>query len=344
MMTDEWKFSELLTPIAGEQPCGENLEDSLLLASFDAYRVFGQMVPFDKPPDWREIRRNAAEALQKSRDYRLLAHLASASLWIDGPRPFLSLLNVAAHWLENYWSSVYPLIDDDAILRKNAINCFADRIAVIDGLRRLPLVKHPQLGAFAMREIELILGTREPGESETEERDAAQLSAAFAATDVAEVQALHSEVAAAVNALGRIETKMREEGGAEAAPAFDALLAQLRQIERVITDQLSQHPGAPAGQSGAGTDPSTNESVSAAAPARNNSSGGLLAIQSRQDAIRAMDAVSSYFRQFEPSSPIPLLLERAKRLVAKDFFEVLADIAPDALAQAKAAGGIRDEE
>jgi len=50
--------------------------------------------------------------------------------------------------------------------------------------------------------------------------------------------------------------------------------------------------------------------------------------------------VAAFFRQTEPSSPIPLFLERAKRLVSKDFLEVLADIAPEAVAQARAAGGL----
>jgi hypothetical protein len=35
-----------------------------------------------------------------------------------------------------------------------------------------------------------------------------------------------------------------------------------------------------------------------------------------------------------------MFLARAKRLVSKDFLEVLADIAPEALAQARAAGGL----
>ncbi len=52
------------------------------------------------------------------------------------------------------------------------------------------------------------------------------------------------------------------------------------------------------------------------------------AIRSRQDAIRALDAVAEFFRRNEPSSPIPLFVDRAKRLVSKDFLEVLADIAP----------------
>jgi type VI secretion system protein ImpA len=74
-----------------------------------------------------------------------------------------------------------------------------------------------------------------------------------------------------------------------------------------------------------------------------SSSGSLQAINSRQDAIRALDAVANYFRTNEPSSPIPLFIERAKRLVAKEFLEVLADIAPDAVSQARSAGGLRDD-
>jgi type VI secretion system protein ImpA len=41
---------------------------------------------------------------------------------------------------------------------------------------------------------------------------------------------------------------------------------------------------------------------------------------------------------------VPLFIERAKRLVAKDFLSVLEDIAPDALAQAKSVGGVRDNQ
>jgi hypothetical protein len=37
-----------------------------------------------------------------------------------------------------------------------------------------------------------------------------------------------------------------------------------------------------------------------------------------------------------------LAVERAKRLVAKDFLEVLAELAPEALGPAKAASGVRD--
>jgi hypothetical protein len=39
-----------------------------------------------------------------------------------------------------------------------------------------------------------------------------------------------------------------------------------------------------------------------------------------------------------------LFVERAKRLVSKDFLEVLADIAPEALVVARSAGGLKADQ
>jgi type VI secretion system protein ImpA len=63
------------------------------------------------------------------------------------------------------------------------------------------------------------------------------------------------------------------------------------------------------------------------------------AISSREDVLRVLDRVCAYFAQHEPSSPVPLLLKRAKRLVSKDFLEILRDLAPDGVAQAEAIRG-----
>src|SRR5262249_56761652 len=111
-MSARWEGEEaLLQPITPEQPCGDNLEDTELLASFDSYRLFGQARPIDgeQPPDWPGIREKANEALRKSKDLRLLAHLSAALLRTDGVPAFAATLNVASQWLESFWSAVYPL-------------------------------------------------------------------------------------------------------------------------------------------------------------------------------------------------------------------------------------------
>jgi type VI secretion system protein ImpA len=186
-----------------------------------------------------------------------------------------------------------------------------------------------------LRDFEIATGQVPKPEGE-EVPDEAAMRAVLMASSPDELTALQSSVKSALDALKAIETKMRDEGGSEAAPTFDPLVTQLVQLQRLLNEGLGSHPGA-ANAPAAGAD---------GAPAANTGtarSGSLQAINSRQDAIVALDAVASYFRLNEPSSPIPLFIERAKRLVAKDFLEVLADIAPDAVSQARSAGGLRDE-
>src|SRR5262249_16274775 len=133
-MSGQW--DQLLQPISEQHPCGDNLEDTELLASFDAFRLFGQSRPLDAPAEDNEKRvpksadlleradigGKSLEALGKSKDLRLLACLATAALRTDGVSGFSETLKIACQWLENYWSQVYPLIDEDAILRRNALN------------------------------------------------------------------------------------------------------------------------------------------------------------------------------------------------------------------------------
>ena len=62
-------------------------------------------------------------------------------------------------------------------------------------------------------------------------------------------------------------------------------------------------------------------------------------INNRNDVIRAIDRICEYYAAHEPSSPVPLLLRRAQRLVAKSFYEILEDMVPDSMAQARIISG-----
>ena len=168
-MSPEWNQT-LLQPITAEAPCGESLEDTQLLASFDAFRVFGQSTPLDPAPPWGEIKNHALEALGKSKDLRVLAFLGSAVLRTDGFPAFSNTLNVAAKWLEMYWIQVHPVVSEDAILRRNALNCFADSMGVVDGLRRIPLVTSRVHGTVSLRDVDIASGQVVPKEGEPRPR------------------------------------------------------------------------------------------------------------------------------------------------------------------------------
>ena len=56
-----------------------------------------------------------------------------------------------------------------------------------------------------------------------------------------------------------------------------------------------------------------------------------------------MDRISEYFQRNEPSSPVPLLMHRAKRLVSMSFMDILKDMAPDGVSQASTVGGVNED-
>ncbi|MGH9350095.1 MAG: type VI secretion system protein TssA [Vicinamibacterales bacterium] len=346
-MSPRWEGVDLVHPISSDSPCGENLEGTQLLASFDAFPflVFGLPKPPDTPPDedekrrppeWSGVRKNALDALSRSKDLRLLAHLGAALLRTDGLEAFLHTLTVAADWLETYWNEAYPLIDEDAITRRSALNCFADPMAVVDRLRRLPLVSSRQHGTFSLRDIEMASGQAAGGASEPTP-DQRQIDAAFETMPFEELVLVQKSVAGGREALQRIDGRMREYGGPDAAPDFDPLAVQLLRMDRVLTAKIAARPEAIAAEASE----TAEEGIAAGAGAPGKAIGS---IASREDAIRALDAVAAYFRRTEPSSPVPFFVERTKRLVSKDFFAVLKDIAPDVVAQVRVAGGLRESE
>jgi type VI secretion system protein ImpA len=67
-------------------------------------------------------------------------------------------------------------------------------------------------------------------------------------------------------------------------------------------------------------------------------------IRSRDDVVRALERIARYYEVHEPSSPVPLLMERAKRLVHADFVELVKDLAPAGLPQVESIRGPSDQE
>jgi type VI secretion system protein ImpA len=336
-MTSSLELAALSAPISAPHPSGVDLEDGPVLGRFNGFRIFGRLTPWDQTeqqPDWPGIRSESLSVLATSKDLRILAHFAAASLRSDGLAPFCGIMSIVADWLEQYWESIYPGLDDDALFRRNALSCFSDRIAIVDALRRVPLVISRQYGSFSLRDLDLSQG-KLPAETDSAIPNEAEIAAAFKAMAVEDLNALLATVASAGQSIKRIEVKMTEAVGTEGAPDFRLLDENMSRIDKVLRERRAAHPAAPA----------QNTEVVTAAPedaSATRGGGNLGAVRSRQDAVRVLDAVAKFFYENEPSSPIPMFIERAKRLVAKSFLEVLEDVAPDAVPQARQAGGVRE--
>jgi type VI secretion system protein ImpA len=55
------------------------------------------------------------------------------------------------------------------------------------------------------------------------------------------------------------------------------------------------------------------------------------AVNSRADAVRAIDMVCQYLERAEPSNPAPLYLRRAQQLINHNFLQLMKELAPNVM-------------
>jgi type VI secretion system protein ImpA len=97
---------------------------------------------------------------------------------------------------------------------------------------------------------------------------------------------------------------------------FQVLIDELRGIADFLGEEVSAKL------------PEASPSLAVTADAKASLPAG---IHSRADALRALHEVAEFFRKTEPASPVPYFLQRAARLVDKDFLGLLDELAPDAV-------------
>lgn len=132
----------------------------------------------------------------------------------------------------------------------------------------------------------------------------------------AELVSVRQAVNAACNATKAIEKIIAAAPGRLGKPSFSSLLRLLQSIGGILDGSL-----------GAGHEPSpglSKPSTPAEGDVRPVRSGN--GVSSREEAIRQLVTVADFFRRTEPSSPIPQLLDRAGRLVGKDFLALVDDL------------------
>jgi len=334
---------QLLQQVSEEEPCGANLEYDPdygaleLAARGKEEHSMGDVIVAAEEPDWADVNGKAIDLLARSKDLRIVSYLAMAQLHTDGVAGFSASLGLLRALLEQYWETVYPQLDaddeNDPTLRVNALMSLCDPGGIIRTLRVTPLIQPRGFGPVTYRDIAIASGELSPGNGGGEQGlDAAGIEGAFAACDLDALQETQGAVNAALEHVNAVEKFVTDKVGAGNAPNLDDLSQLLKGINRALTEKIAARTG--------------NGSIAAAAAdgdgaAAGDGGGGAGsaghsgAIRSREDVVRAIDRICEYYQRNEPSSPVPLLLRRARRLVAKDFMEILRDMVPDGVMQAE---------
>ena len=338
--------NKLLKEVSPEAPAGEDLEydntfiELQLAVQGKPEEYSGKtIIKAAEPPNWREVRKLATELLGRSKDLRIGINMVQALVNLEGFLGLADGLSLLRGLLERYWDNVHPQLDpdddNDPTMRINILASLVDRTAMLNVIRHTTLVNSRAIGRFSLHDISLAKGGEEAKGKDQTVPDKASIGAAFMDADIDELQATADAVTRCSGDLAAIDAILTEKVGASQAPDLSALAAMFKEAQSLMNEHLPQRVAGGTGTPGEET--GMQEQVTAAVINRPAVSGE---INSREDAVRMMDKISNYFERNEPSSPIPLLMQRAKRLVSMSFMDILADIAPEGLKQAKNIGGI----
>jgi type VI secretion system protein ImpA len=293
--------------------------------------------------------------LERSRDLRVLGHLALARLHLAGFEDYAAALSLTRDLLDSQWATIHPQLDaeddNDPTMRANALLRLAHPGLVLKQLRAMPLAGSPRMGQFSWRDVALATGALPSAEGDDHPSEQT-IRAAFQDSNPARLTALRAAAVSAAEAASGIPTVFDERAGYGTGPDFEDLGKLLKDLVRTI-DRYAILPaeGAedPAAEPAAEdiVDGSAPDALDAAlAPTRRTaamSAAALTEVTTRADALRLMDLATQYFQRHEPSSPMPLLIERARRLADKNFLDVLRELAPDGLNQAQTILGLNDQ-
>jgi len=339
------EVEKFLGEISPEAPCGEDLtyDPAYLelerLARGTEERQVGDVVVPAEEPNWREVANAALALLERTRDLRVILYATVAALRVEGLPGLRDGLALLRATLERYWETLHPQLDPDdpdPIERVNLIAALVapesnlgDPYRFLRRIREAPLCDSRQLGRFCYRDIQLARGEIAPPSGGEAPPDASQIEAAFQDTDPELLQDTARAANEALEHLQAIDAFLTETLGASEAPNLDAARSLLEQIGRELADQLSRRGlAAPAAEAEtpAGEAPQAAAKEEAAQPPSGE-------IRSPQDVIAALERICRYYEANEPSSPVPLLLRRAQRLVSKSFVEIIQDLNPDGVRQ-----------
>lgn len=329
--------------------CGENLEYSpefLALQQAVAGRPeqqFGDTIIPAQTPDWALIERETLQLCERTCDIRIMVLLTQAWTELNGISGFADGVELLTAALERHWDNVYPLLhldnEFDPMPRINALVAVGALQGVVRSLRSATLLTDVH-GQVSVRVAEALLdGSRTQSEHYPGGRP--RLIEALRHAHLTQVPELLA-VSRSLASLQSVETIVTEKIGSEWVPDYTGVRRTLdlianamdAVIEARATGESASLTDREPESTDAGLRNSSNTDVGAEGPAR--MAWQTVAIQSRGDAVLALEQVCRYFESHEPSHPAPFLIRRAQQTIPLDFYEMLQNLAPQGVDQFEA--------
>jgi type VI secretion system protein ImpA len=346
-------LQDIFGPITVDSPSGQNLEyedrflEMLRLGEIRPEMQFGATILPSKSPDWQRLLDCCYDLAHETRDLRVAMPMLDALTHTGGWAGFSDGLEVISGWIVEFWDSLYPELDsedgDDPTARLSVLSHLVSDELLVATLSQLPLCHHRTLGRLTYRDYQnaMLSGGAQGG----------------ARMSLSDIETLLSE-APRTQLLDQINHLERAKRCVENLDAFliqhvgsgswsgQRLNGFLVKVLSVLKSQqsLDAHPIQASADNNESLDDtvSTTDRIPSEPPNEvlvsdafdgvvipNPVHRSAISINSRAEATQAIDCICAYFEENEPASPVPLLLQRAKRLVSMSFVEILRELAPN---------------
>ena len=334
---------EFVQVLSDAAPCGPDLEYAPLYLEFaQACSVkpeaqYGTTITAEVPPDWKNVLRLSRELLAQSRDLRVCIPFTRALMHLQGISGLGIGLRLIEQLLDLHWESVHPQLDPeddfDPMMRVNTLVTLCEGTTFLRDLYDVDFLSSRAHGRLTLRDIDIATGEIEVAQ-DTPKVAIGLIEAAFIDATLADLQALHDSLQSACTSVSRIEAIVTDKVGAAQAIDMSVLHKVVVRAHRYVAERLQARVGSPI-DGDAASESGASEAAADGTPVRAVGNG----IADRDDVLRTLDRIFKYYEEVEPSSPVPLLLMRARRMVTMNFLEIMEDLAPEGLHQVYSVSG-----
>jgi type VI secretion system protein ImpA len=349
---DGFDLAALLEPIPGDVPQGVDIREDFSSQSpynrlrdarsdaRDAEKMLDNGDPNagDPAPLWRSVRDIGLKALKETtKDLEVAAWVTEAYVRSHGLAGLYAGASLIRGLTDQYWDGLFPLPDDYGVETRvapvtglNGRDGGGSLIQPLYKLRFFDRTDGTTVTFFAYQSSEQL-------PSLTTERRESRIKAGAipwedmekeARASAASLGRLRDEAAAALGAWEGMAAVL-DEKASDDPPSTSHVRDMLRQIQ---TTAILYAPPPAADAEAAGGEPgaAAEDGAGGGAAAGPGGFSATARTVSRDDALKTLETIATYFRRTEPASPLAYTLDDAIRRAKLTWPELLEEVVPDA--------------
>jgi type VI secretion system protein ImpA len=333
-------FEKFTEEVSIDLPCGpfidddDGLEDDFVMLESIARINQGSLIldGSDEGVDWRDMLSRCEALMKQTKDVRVYVFLAQAALHLKRLPGLAGAFQLIRTSMSEYWTEMHPILDDakdETPWRIMTLNELSGD-SLISLLTATPIVESKQAGNFTLRDIKLAKGEIQLVENSEEViPEMGLIEAAFQESG-------QEALAASLNLVNQIQddiTQLQDQLSASecshARYGWDKLITNLKYIAGVYSQYVTVSVEEV-------VEEGENEPEAGDMEVIVKSTG----INNRTDVLDALGKICEYYAKFEPSSPVPILVERTKKLVTMDFMSIMKELSPEGVKQIELIAGV----